>query len=170
MNISKNTLGMALLASIAINLLILGAAGGMALAGLHHPPPPPPMARTVLAQSYKFSPKRFVHALPKAERLKAIGAMREAAGKYRRILIHIRKTNEELAVLLSAEELDNARIEEAFKRLRVLQAQAQKLGQSIILNSLQDLDPQTRRRVIQAASQHPPRRSQNQRNQRRPRD
>jgi len=167
MNLSKNALGLALLVSIAINLLILGAAGGMAVAGWRHQAPPPPMARPTMPQSFKFNPKQFVRALPKAERQKAIQVLKEAAGKHRRISRSIRKTNRELAVLLSAETLDNAKIEDTFKRLRVLEAEAQKLGQTIILKILQDLDPQTRNRVIRAASIRPPMPPTGQRNKQR---
>ncbi|PHS29600.1 MAG: hypothetical protein COA85_00485 [Robiginitomaculum sp.] len=167
MNVSKNILGFALLASVAINLLILGAAGGITVASLRHQAPPPPMARPLMPQSFKFNPKRFVRALPKAERQRAIQVLKEASGKHRRISRSIRKTNKELAILLTAEELDNIKIEETFKHLRVLDAEAQKLGQSIILRILQDLDPQTRNRVIRAASQHPPMSQRDQRNKQR---
>jgi len=167
MNLSKNALGFALLASIAINLLILGAAGGMAVAGLRHQAPPPPMARPTMPQSFKFNPNKFVRALPKAERQRAIQVLKAASGKHRRISRSIRKTNRELAMLLSADELDNVKIEDTFKRLRVLDAEAQKLGQTIILKILKDLDPQTRTQVIRAASIRPPMSPANQRNQQR---
>jgi uncharacterized membrane protein len=168
MNISKNMLAIALLFSIAINLLILGAAGGIAVAGLRHPPPSVPIAAPRIAPgNFQFNPRRFIRALPEAERHKAMLAMKSASGKHRRIYRKIRQTHRELGMLLSAETLDEKRIQAAFGNLRKLEIEVQSNGQNIILEILRDLDPQTRKRVILAASRPDQKRQKKQNEMRR---
>ncbi len=160
MNISNKSLVIALLFSAAINLIILGAVGGMMAASLRHNPAAPPIPITKIQSSYnfRFNPKVFIRALPEPERRKAIKAMRMAAGKHRQIYKGIGQTHRELGALLTAENLDDEKIAKTFARLRVQEAEAQELGQTIILDILRNLDPQTRKRVIRAASRKPERR------------
>ncbi len=167
MALSKTTLGAALLASLAINILILGAIGGYVVAGLRHPPSAHQMTRTSPMQQFSFDPRRFVRALPKTERQKAIRVLKRAAPEHRRIFQNIHKTNKEIAVLLTADELNDVKIQAAFNHLRDLEMQAQNLGQNLVLKVVQDLDPQTRRRIIKAASRRQPPGDRNKRHQKR---
>jgi uncharacterized membrane protein len=170
MALSKTTLGAALLASLAINILILGAIGGYVVAGLRHPPAAHQMTRTPpMQQQFSFDPRRFVRALPKTERQKAIRVLKRAAPEHRRIFQNIHKTNKEIAVLLMADELDDVKIQAAFNHLRDLEIEAKNLGQNLVLKVVQDLDPQTRRRIIRAASRRQPPGDRKKRHQKRTR-
>lgn len=166
MALSRTALGTALLASLAINILILGAIGGYVVAGLRHSLSVPQMTRTPpTQQQFSFDPKRFVRALPKHERQKAIRVLRRAAPEHKKIFQNIHKTNRRIATLLMADTLDKAKIQAGFDHLRELEIEAQALGQSIILTVVQDLDPQTRRRIIRAASRRQPPGNRNKRHE-----
>ena len=155
MSLSKNTLTTLLLVSVALNLLIAGALGGAALAGLRHGPPagpgPAPIHKNV---NFRFSPQRFIHALPGKERRKAIRTMRQAAAAHKKLFRNITRTRIELARLLAAGTWDEDAIQKAFARLRALDSEQQQLAQGMMLDILRNLDPQTRRQVIRVAS-HP---------------
>ncbi len=155
MNISKNSLSIALLLSVAINLLVLGAVGGITMAGLRHDAPTVRTMTPGSAVNYQFNPRAFLRALPENERRRAMRAMRSATGKHRQLSFAIMRTRAELGELLAAEQLDTNEIESRFKHLNQLEAETQKLGQSIVIKILADLDPQTRRRVIKAAGRRP---------------
>jgi uncharacterized membrane protein len=122
-----------------------------------------------MQQKFSFDSRRFVRALPKTERQKAIRVLKRAAPKHRRIFQDIYKTNKEIAVLLMADELDNVKIQAAFNHLRDLEMEAQNLGQDLVLKVVQDLDPQTRRRIIKAASRRQPPADRNKQHQKRTR-
>ncbi len=171
MNISKKGLTIALLASAAINLIVLGAVGGIAMAGRHHQSPPAKIQRTGPPAQFRFDPRTFIRALPETERRKAMASLKAAAGKHQEIHRASMLTKEDLARLLSAKQLDEAKIEAVLARVRDLDAQSQKLAQAIVLDILRDLDPETRRRVIQTASRIPKyrkKRTQGRKPQRRP--
>ncbi len=155
MNLSKNGLGIALLVSLAINLLIVGAIGGMAMAGLRHDAPPVPTMSPPPATRFQFNPRAFIRALPVDERRKAMRVMRGAAGEHRQLSRAMQQTRRELGQLLIAEKLDKAKIESHFDRLLKLETEIRKLGQPIIIKILDDLDLQTRRQVIKAAGRRP---------------
>ncbi len=167
MSLTKSGIGIALLVSVALNLLVLGAAGGMFVANMRHqatsvhepPAPRPSDLRTPphvgAPQNFRFNPRVFIRALPKDERRLAIRKMRQAARPHQQLNRDIRKTRIELGKLLAADPLDDAKVEATLARLRTLDTQAQEMGQMIILDILRDLDPQTRRQVIAAASRRP---------------
>ncbi len=155
MSLSRNTLITFLLISLALNLLIAGALGGAAVAGWRHGQPgftgPAPVRKV---EDFRFSPQRFIHALPPKERRQAVRAMRKAAAEHRKLFRKIVHTRIELARLLSAENWDDAAIDKAFAQLRALDAEQQQFAQKLMLDILRKLDPQTRQKVVRAASMH----------------
>ncbi len=155
MSLSRQTLAIALLASLALNLLILGTLAGAAFAGWRHGPPdhwrPAPVR---MAANLRFSPQRFMHNLPETQRRKAVRAARQATMAHRKLFREIRQTRLEIIRLLTADHWDEEAIEKAFARQRLLDNEQQQFAQKLMLDILRDLDPQTRRRVLQAASMH----------------
>lgn len=152
MNISKKGLIVALLASVAINLVVLSVVGGATVAGMRYNahdkqlrrPPPPKM-------QFEFDPRAFIHALPNPERRNARIALQKASTEHKRNRTSTRQVRNELGRLLSAEQLDHKKIENALTKLRSLSNDSQKIGQSIVLDILRDLDPKTRQRVVKKA-------------------
>lgn len=154
MNFSKNALFVALMVSAALNILILGAVGGMAMASLHHAPdamPGPPPAGPG-GSGFRFNPQSFLRALPETNRHKAMRMMRSAASQHRKLIHDVTRTRLEIFRLLNADPMDDAAIDKAFARLRALDAEEQALAQKMMVKILRELPPQTRRRAILAAS------------------
>ncbi len=151
----KRGIYITLLLSLAINFILLGGVIGMRLANHSnleprlngHPSPSRPAMAT-------FSGPQFFRALPVEQRRAARKLLRKHANEHRELKHTSREIRQEVFALLRADTLDQPALDTGFARLRDVEGQQIKLGQTIVLELLMELDANTRREIVGTMIQH----------------
>jgi uncharacterized membrane protein len=142
-----------LILSLAINLLVFGGMAGMFVANKQNHTQRSVMVTPKLGNS-SFNGTRFLRSLPPIERKKAWAEVTKNNDKYRKNARQVRTLRRQVYFLLLAEQLNHEAIEAALEKLRQAENRASTDGQTLILEILDDLDLDTRRKAVKAMS-HP---------------
>lgn len=116
-----------LVISLGLNMLVVGAIGGMMFS--HKADGPPPSLRDITYGPYS-------RALSREDRRKIAAAMRRDAGSFQQNLPKIRETYRALLAALQADDYDKATVHKLIQAQQEMGLKRQKIGLRLLLERL----------------------------------
>lgn len=149
----------ALITSLSLNFLIIGAVGGALFAKRHDGP-----AFKERKGSQGF--RSFLRSLPEERRQLVRDFLKQHRQTTRSMWQEVRKSRRESAEIIRTEPFDETRFLESLNRTRELELQARSASQPALVELIQKLEPQERQRLLRLFGRkilgrdgRPPRRS-----------
>lgn len=137
-----------LVVSLAVNLLIFGAVAGVMTAKKQYPSATFERTGSPPSGGRAFNGRKFFRALPPAERKKVRHMLASQSDEHRASARQVRQLRQNLYILLLAEQLDQARIEQALVNLRTAESREIERGQALILEILLGMDFDSRMHAL----------------------
>lgn len=147
--------------ALLVSVLVNGAMIGFVLQ--REVVPPAPSEREARLQLRgaggpgSFDLRRFVEALPEAQRARLREQMESEMGIMRGLMREARDARVDAAEILMAEPFDAAAVQAALERRRTTRAAIEAHIERVIVDIAAELDPETREQVLREARRGPPR-------------
>lgn len=132
---------------LLVSLLMNGVFLGMAIADRAFEPP---------HRGYRDGPDRefsvrlFLRNMPESQRETMREELRERLDQVRPLFVRAREAHRDAFEALAAEPFDRAEAEAALQELRIARLAIDEKGQAVMLDLVEGLDAETRRRALEA--------------------
>ena len=150
----RRALGLALLASLGVNLFLVGILAGDWVRGraaaTREAPATNAEARTAGEAIARGAVQRLLAAVPDAQRPEVERRLAAHRRDIQRANQQLREARERVQRVASADTLDRAELERAYGEQRERAAAAQKAIQTAAIDAIADLSPETRRAIVAA--------------------
>ncbi|MFS2318170.1 periplasmic heavy metal sensor [Maricaulis sp. D1M11] len=137
--------------ALMVSILVNGILGGYLINRATDDGPRHVRMRGVDGGGGGFDLRRFVQALPEAERRRAIRRLRENLPENRELMDRMMAARQSVSEALRAEPFDADRVAAALGELRDVRAERERRVEAGLLDVLDGLDAETRADVLEAA-------------------